>query len=78
MANIEVVCPASTYFNEDALRTWSTSFQKVFVAILKTIVWYHPFVLETKSGKIVIRDLLPIAKELGIPAQTLDSLAAHA
>lgn len=78
MAIIEVVCPASTYFNKDALRTWSNSFQKVFVAILKTIVWYHPFVLETKSGKIVIRDLLPIAKELGIPAQTLDSLVAHA
>ena len=30
----EMTCPSSTYFSEDALRTWSTSFQKVFAAIL--------------------------------------------
>ena len=77
LQNIEMTCPASTYFSEDALRVWSNSFQKVFVAILKTIVEYHPFTLETESGKIVIDDLLPIKKELGIPEETLNLLRAR-
>ena len=67
LQNIDMTCPASTYFSEDALRTWSNSFQKVFVAILKTIVKYHPFALETVSGKMAIEDLLLIEKELKIP-----------
>lgn len=77
MANIETVCPASTYFSVDSLRTWSNSFQMVFVAILKSIVEYHPFVLETKSGKIAIKDLLPIIKDLRIPLQTQNLLIAN-
>jgi len=67
-------CIASTYFSEDALRTWSNSFQKVFVAILKTIVEYHPFALETKTGKMAIDDLLRIEKELKIPERTRNLL----
>ena len=67
-------CLASTYFSEDALRTWSNSFQKVFVAILKIIVEYHRFVLETESGKIAIGHLLPIEKELEIPERTRNLL----
>jgi hypothetical protein len=74
LQNIEMTCLASTYFSEDALRTWSNSFQKVFVAILKTIVEYHRFVLETKSGKIAIDHLLPIKKELEIPKRTRNLL----
>lgn len=72
LQNIEMTCPASTYFSEDALRAWSNSFQKIFVAILKTIVEYHPSVLETESGRIAIRDLRPIQRELRIPAGTLN------
>lgn len=72
LQNVEMTCPASTYFSEDALRAWSNSFQKVFVAILKTIVEYHPFVLETVSGKMATDDLRPITKELGIPEGTLN------
>lgn len=71
LQNIEMTCPASTYFSEDALRAWSNSFQKVFVAILKTIVEYHPSVLETESGKMAIDDLLSIDKELRILERTL-------
>lgn len=58
-------CIASTYFSEDAIRTWSNSFQKVFLAILKTVVEYHPFALETKSGKLAIRALRVIPKKYG-------------
>lgn len=68
----KMACLASTYFSEDALRTWSNSFQKVFVAILKTIVKYHPSVLESVSGKMATDDLRPIAKELRIPEGTLN------
>ena len=60
-------CLASTYFSEDALRTWSNSFQKVFVAILKTIVEYHSVVLETVSGNIAINDLQSIEKDFRMP-----------
>jgi len=74
LQNIEMPCPASTYFSEDALQAWSNSFQKVFVAILKTIVEYHPRVLESVSGKMATDDLRPIAKELGIPEGTLTSV----
>ena len=63
----KILCAASTYFSEDELRTWSNSFQKVFLAILKTVVEYHPFALGTVSGKIAIDDLLSIEKELRIP-----------
>jgi len=73
----EMECLASTYFSEDALRTWSSSFQKVFVAILKTIVEYHPFVLETESSKITIDDLRPIEKELRISERTLNRLHSN-
>jgi len=72
LQNIEMTCPASTYFSEDALQAWSNSFQKVFVAILKTIVEYHPAVLESVSGKMATDDLRPIAKELRIPEGTLN------
>lgn len=58
-------CIASTYFSEDALRTWSDSFQKVFWAILKTVVEYHPFALETESGKLAIRNLRGLQKKYG-------------
>ena len=60
----EMACPASTYFSKDELRAWSNSFQKVFVAILKTIIEYHPFALETESGKIAIDDLQSEAPSL--------------
>lgn len=60
----KMACPASTYFSEDSLQTWSNSFQKVFDAILKTIVEYHPLALETESGKIAINDLQSIEKDL--------------
>lgn len=63
-------CIASTYFSEDALRTWSNSFQKVFLAILKTVVEYHPFVLETESGKLAIRNLRHLPKKYGTENQT--------
>lgn len=66
----EMTCIALTYFSEDALRTWSNSFQKVFLAILKTIVEYHPFVLETELGKEAIDDLRSIEEELRIPENT--------
>jgi len=75
LQNLEMACLASTYFSEDALRAWSSSFQKVFVAILKTIVEYHPSVLETKSGRIAIRHLRPIKKELIIPERTRNLLS---
>ena len=58
-------CIASTYLSEDALRTWSNSFQEVFLAILKTVAEYHPFALETESGKIAVRDLRHLAKKYG-------------
>ena len=77
MLNIEMTCLASTYFSEDALRAWSNSFQKVFVAILKTIVEYHPFAIETKSGKIAIDDLRSIEKELRIPERTRNLLISN-
>jgi len=70
-------CLASTYFSEDALRTWSNSFQKVFVAILKTIMEYHPSVLETESGKMATDGLRPIEKELRIPERTLNLLHSY-
>ena len=72
LQNIEMTCPASTYFSKDALQAWSNSFQKVFVAILKAIVEYHPSVLESESGKTATRNLRPIEKELRIPEGTLD------
>lgn len=62
-------CIASTYFSEDALRTWSNSFQKVFFAILKTLVEYHPFTLETESGKLAIRNLRHLPEKYGIENQ---------
>ena len=68
----EMSCLASTYFSEDELRAWSNSFQNVFVAILKTVVEYHSFALETEPGKIAIRELRPIAKQLRIPEGILN------
>jgi hypothetical protein len=77
LQNIDMKCAATTYYSEDALRAWSSSFQKVFVAILKTIVEYHPLVLETESGKIAVNQLLPILKELGIPQRTRNLMYTH-
>ena len=74
LKNIKMTCLASTYFSEDALRAWSNSFQKIFVAILKTIVEYHPFTLETESGKIAMKHLLSIEKELKIPERIQNRL----
>ena len=74
LKDVEMTCPATTYFSEDALRAWSNSYQKVFVAILKTIVEYHPFALNTKSGKLAVDELRSLEKKFGIPKRTLNQL----
>ena len=74
LKDIEMMCFSTTYFSEDALRAWSNSFQKVFVAILKTIVEYHPFALKTKSGKLGVNLLRSVEKKFGIPQRTLNLL----
>lgn len=74
LKDIEMTCPSTTYFSEDALQAWSNSFEKVFVAILKTIVEYHPFALETKSGKIAVDQLRTVEEEYGIPERKLNLL----
>ena len=74
LKDIQMTCPATTYFSEDALGAWSTSFEKVFVAILKTIVEYHPSVLKTKSGKLAVKELRSVEKKFGIPERTLNLL----
>ena len=74
LRDIEIGCPSTTYFSEDALQAWSNSFEKVFAAILKTIVEYHPFALKTKSGKIAVNQLRSVEKFFGIPERTLNLL----
>ena len=74
LKDIEMMCPSTTYFSEDALLAWSNSFEKVFVAILKTIVEYHPFALKTKSGKLAVNQLRSIEEKFGIPERTLNLL----
>ena len=74
LKDVEMTCPSTTYFSEDALRAWSNSFEKVFVAILKTLVEYHPSVLKTESGKLAVKELRSIEKKFGIPERTLNLL----
>ena len=74
LKDIQMTCPSTTYFSEDALRAWSTSFEKVFVAILKTITEYHPFALGTKSGKLAVNQLRSVEEKFGIPERTLELL----
>ena len=50
----DFVCPAATYFNEEQLIEWSDCFQRVFVALLKTIQEFHPEAFDTESGKLAI------------------------
>ena len=62
----EIVCPASTYFNEEELSEWSNYFQQVFVILIKIIAKYHPEAFETRSGKLAInRLILPELKAYG-------------
>jgi len=68
----EITCPSTTYFSEDSLRAWSNSFQKVFLAIWKAIVKYHPFALKARSGKIAVNKLRSIEKKFGITEGTLN------
>ena len=67
-------CPSTTYFSEDALKAWSDSFEKVFTAILKTIVTYHPFALKTKAGKLAVNSLRSAEEEFEISDRTLNLL----
>jgi hypothetical protein len=70
----EMTCPSTTYFSEDALQAWSDSFEKVFIAILKTIIKYHPFALKTETGKIAVNELCTIEQEYRIKERTLNQL----
>ena len=74
LKDIEIACPSKTYYNEDSLRAWSDSFEKIFMAILKTIVTYHPFALKTQSGKIAITQLRSVEKKFGITDDTMKLL----
>lgn len=62
----DFACPACTYFNEEQLIEWSDCFQRVFVALLKTIAEFHPEVFDTESGKLVVPKCIePQLKEFG-------------
>lgn len=62
----EIVCPASTYFNEEELSRWSNYFQQVFAILIKIIAKYYPEAFETESGKLAInRCILPELKAYG-------------
>lgn len=74
LKDIEVTCSSTTYFSEDSLKIWSASFEKVFLSILKIIVAYHPFSLETESGKIAVNQLRDVEKRFGIAETTLYQL----
>jgi len=54
----EIVCGAETFYNEQQLIEWSEYFQKVFVAMLKTIAVFHPTAFETESGKLAVENLI--------------------
>ena len=53
-----MVCPASTYFNEEQLIEWSDFFQHVFAILLKTIAEFHPEAFNTESGKLALVKLI--------------------
>ena len=74
LKDIRMTCPSTTYFSEDALRAWSTSFEEVFVAILKTVTEYHPSVLKTKPGRLAANQLRSVEEKFGIPERTLNLL----
>ena len=50
----DFVCPAASYFNEEQLIEWSDCFQRVFAALLKTIIEFHPEAFNTESGKLAV------------------------
>jgi hypothetical protein len=77
LKDIKMTCPSTTYFSEDALKAWSDSFEKVFAAILKTIVTYHPFALKTRAGKLAVNSLRSAEEEFGISDRTLNLLYEH-
>ncbi len=70
--DIEMTCPSTTFFSEDSLKAWSDSFQKVFLAIWKAVVEYHPFALNTKSGRMAVNRLRSIEKKFGITEGLFD------
>jgi hypothetical protein len=74
LKDIEMTCLSTTYFSEDALKAWSDSFEKVFTAILKIIVQYHPFAIKTETGKMAVNELRSIEQEYRIKERTLNQL----
>ena len=51
----EIICPASTYFDEGHLVEWSNAFQSVFVVLLKAVAVFYPHAFKTDSGEIALR-----------------------
>lgn len=51
----EIICPASTYFDEGHLADWSNTFQEVFVVLLKSIATFYPNAFQTDSGEIAVK-----------------------
>jgi hypothetical protein len=74
LKDFEVTCSSTTYFSEDSLKSWSASFEKVFLSILKIIVAYHPFSLRTQSGKIAVNQLRDVEEKFGIAETKLREL----
>jgi hypothetical protein len=59
----EIICPASTYFDEEHLIEWSNSFQSVFVVLLKTIATFHPEAFRTEPGEIAMKIIKGMMKD---------------
>jgi hypothetical protein len=51
----EIICPASTYFDEGHLAEWSNAFQSVFVVLLKSVATFYPEAFKTDSGELALK-----------------------
>jgi hypothetical protein len=51
----EIICPASTYFDEGHLAEWSNAFQNVFVVLLKAVAAFYPEAFKTDSGELAVK-----------------------
>jgi hypothetical protein len=70
----EIICPASTHFNEEHLVEWSGCFQSVFAVLLKAIATFHPEAFQTESGKIATKMIEGIMKEFADKIKVSDKI----
>jgi len=70
----EIICPASTYFDEKHLMEWSDCFQHVFTVLLKTIATFHPEAFDTESGKLAVRMIESPTKEFADKIKVSDKI----